>query len=68
MQILHFNFKKNVQKICASVYIKFERNYQTFNKIRASYSFGRHIGGQSRAFQHGSQYKSYCFVETIKLP
>ena len=40
-----------------------ERNYQTFNKIQAKSSFGRHVGGQEYALQHGGQYKSYYFVE-----
>ena len=56
------------KKSCGSVYRNFEPDYQTVNKIQVSCSFGRHAGGQSRALQHGGQYKSYYFVEKIKLP
>ena len=38
-------------------------NYQTFNKISAKSSFGRHVGGHEYALQHGGQYKSYYFAE-----
>ena len=41
-----------------NVYSTSERNYQTFNKIKAKSSFGRHVGGQEYAIQHGGQYKS----------
>ena len=37
-----------------------------FNKIQAKRSFGWHVGGQEYALQHGSQYKSYYFVEKSK--
>ena len=47
---------------------KFDPNDQTFNKIKASCSFGRHIEGQSRTLQRGGQYKSFYFVEKIRLP
>ena len=49
-----------------NVYSTSERNYQTFNKIKAKSSFGRHVGGQEYAIQHGGQYKSYYFVEKSK--
>ena len=49
-----------------NVYSTSERNYQTFNKIEAKSSFGRHVGGQEYAIQHGGQYKSYYFVEKSK--
>ena len=42
-----------------NVYSTSERNYQTFNKIYAKNSFGRLVGGQEYALQHGGQYKSY---------
>ena len=32
----------------------------------AKSSFGRHVGGQEYALQHGGQYKSYYFVEKSK--
>ena len=32
-QILHLNFKENVERWCGNVYSTSERNYQTFNKI-----------------------------------
>ena len=65
-QALHFNFKKILKKWCGNVYSTSERNYKTFNKIQAKSSFGRHVGGQEYALQHGGQYKSYCFVEKSK--
>ena len=40
-----------------------ERNYLTFNKIRAKSSFRRHVGGQEYALQHGGQYKSYNLLK-----
>ena len=43
-----------------------ESNYQTFNKIQAKGSFGRHVGGQEYALQHGRPDKSYYFVEQSK--
>ena len=46
-------------KRCGNVYTTSERNYQTFNKIQAKGSFGRHVGGQEYALQNGGQYKSY---------
>ena len=49
-----------------NVYSTSERNYQTFNKVKAKSSFGRHVGGQEYALQHGGQYKSYYFVEKSK--
>ena len=58
----------NCWKECGNVYSTSERNYQTFNKIQAKSSFGRHVGGQEYALQHGGQYKSYYFVKKIKLP
>ena len=42
------------------------RNYQTFNEIQTKCCFGRHVGGQEYAPQHGGQYKSYYFVEKSK--
>ena len=50
---------------CGNVFSTSERNYQTFNKIQAKSSFGRHVGGREYALQHGGQlqYKWYCFVE-----
>ena len=49
-----------------NVYSTSERDYQTFNKIKAKRSFGRHVGGQECALQHGGQYNSYYFVEKSK--
>ena len=43
-----------------------ERKYQTFNKIWAKSSFGRHEGGQEYALKHDGQYKQYYFVEKLK--
>ena len=51
---------------CGNVYSTSERNYQAFNKILAKSSFGRHVGGQEYALQHGGQYKSYYFVGKSK--
>ena len=65
-EILHLNFKEIVEKMSGNVYSTSERNYQTFNKIQAKSSFGRHVGGQEYALQHGGQYKSYYFVEKSK--
>ena len=48
---------------CGNFYSASERNYQTFNKIQAKSSFGRHAGGQEDALKNGGQYKSYYFVE-----
>ena len=44
-----------------NVYSTSERNYQTFNKLKTKSSFGRHIGGQEYAIQHGGQYKSLYY-------
>ena len=52
--------------LSGNVYSTFERNYQTFNKILAQSSFGRHVGGQEYAVQHGGHYKSYYSVEKSK--
>ena len=49
-----------------NVYSTSERNYQTFNKLKTKSSFGRHVGGQEYAIQHGGQYKSYYFAEKSK--
>ena len=58
-----------LERRCVNVYSTSERNYQTFNKIQAKTSFGRNVGGQEYALQHGGQYKSYLFVEkNIYLP
>ena len=58
-----------LKRCCGSAYSKFESNYQTFNKIQASCSFGRHVGGQSCALQHGGNTNhTVYFVEKIKLP
>ena len=38
--------------MAGSVYSTSERNYETFNKIQAKSSFGRHFGGQEYALQH----------------
>ena len=51
-----------------NVYSTCERNYQAFNNILAKSSFGRHVGGQEHALQHGGQYKSCYFVEKSKYP
>ena len=55
-----------LKRWCDNVYSTSERNYQTFNKIEAKSSFGRHVGAQEYALQHGGQYKSYYFVEKSK--
>ena len=34
-----------------------------FNESVEKSSFGRQVGGQEYALQHGGQYKSYYFVE-----
>ena len=58
---------KNLKKRrYSNVYSTSERNYQTFDKLKAKRSFGRHVGGQEYALQHGGQYKSYYFVEKSK--
>ena len=49
-----------------NVYGTSELNYPTFNKIQAKSSFGRHVGGQEYALQHGGQDKSCYFVEKSK--
>ena len=36
------------------------------DEIQAKSSFGRHVGGQEYALQHGGQYKSYYFSEKSK--
>ena len=46
-EILHLNFKEIVEKMSGNVYSTSERNYQTFNKIQAKCSFGRHGEGKS---------------------
>ena len=38
-----------------NVYSTSERNYLTFNKVKAKSSFGRHVGGHEYALQHGGQ-------------
>ena len=53
--------RKMLKRYFGSVYTKFERNYQTFNKIQASRSFGRHVGEQNNSY-------TYHFVEKVKLP
>ena len=55
-----------LKRWCGNDYSTSERNYQTFNKIKAKSSFGRHIGEQEYALQHSGQYKSYYFVEKSK--
>ena len=52
-----------LKRWCGSFYSTSERNYQTFDQMQAKSSFGCHVGGQEYVFQHGGQYKSYCFVE-----
>ena len=47
---------------------KSERNYWMVNKIQAKSSFGHHVGGQEYALEDGIQYKSYYFIEKIKVP
>ena len=39
-QILYLNLLK---RWCGNIYSTYERNYQTFNKIQAKSSFGRHV-------------------------
>ena len=51
---------------CGNVYSTSERNYETFHKKKAKSSFGRHVGGQEYALQHGGQYKSLYSVEKSK--
>ena len=65
-EILHLNFKEIVEWRCGNVFSTPERNYLTCNNIQAKSSFGRHVGGQEYALQHGGQYKSYYFVEKSK--
>ena len=36
-----------------NVYSTSERKYQKFNKMKAKSSFGRHVGEQEYALQHG---------------
>ena len=55
-----------LKRWCGDVYSISERNFETLNKIEAKSSFGRHVGGQENALQHGGQYKSYYFVEKSK--
>ena len=55
-----------LKRWCGNVYSTSEGNYQRFNKIYAKSSFGRHVGGQEYALQHGGQYKSYYFAEKSK--
>ena len=47
---------------------KSERNYWMVNKIKEKSSFGHHVGGQEYALEDGIQYKSYYFIEKIKVP
>ena len=47
-----------LKRRCGNVYSTSERNYQTFNKIKAKSSFGHHVGGQEYALQHGGLYKT----------
>ena len=56
-----------LKRWCGNIYSTSQHNYQTFNKIKAESSFGRHVGGQEYALQHGTQYKSYYFVEIFTL-
>ena len=49
-----------------NVYNTSERNYLTFNKVKAKSSFGHLVGGHEYALQHGGQYKSYYFAEKSK--
>ena len=59
-QMFHLNvIRKMSKRWRGNVYSTSERNYQTFSKILAKSSFGRHVGGQEYALQHGGQYKSY---------
>ena len=53
-------------RLCGNAYSTSERNYQTFNKIQAKSSFGRYVGGQEYALQHGGQYKSCYYFEKSK--
>ena len=55
-----------LKRWCGNICSTSELNYQTFNKIQAESSFGRHVGGQEYALQHGGKYKSYYFVEILK--
>ena len=55
-----------LKRWCGNVYSTSKRNYQTFNKIQAKISFGRHVEGQEYALQYSGQYKSYYFVEKSK--
>ena len=52
-----------LKRWCGNVYSTSECNYQTFNKIQAKSSFGRHVGGQEYALQHGGQYKSTTLLK-----
>ena len=52
-----------MKRWCGNVFSTSGRNYLTFNKIQAKSSFGRHVGGQEYALQHGGQYKSYYLVQ-----
>ena len=67
-QILPLNFKesKMLKRWFGKVDSISERGYQTLNKTKAKSSFGRHVGGQEYALQHGGQYKSYYFEEKSK--
>ena len=53
-------------RVISSINSTSKRNYRTFNKIQAKSSFGRHVGEQEYALQHGGQYKSYYFIEESK--
>ena len=44
-----------LKRWCGNVYSTSEGNYQTFNKMQAKSSFGRHVGGQEYALHHGGQ-------------
>ena len=54
-----------LKRWCGNIYSTSERNYQTFYKIQEKSSFGRHVGEDMYALQHGVQYKSF-FVEKSK--
>ena len=46
-----------LKRWCGNVYSTSELNFYQGS------IFGRHVGGQEYALQHGGQYKSYYFVE-----
>ena len=53
-----------LKRWCGNVYSTSERNYQTFNKIQAKSSFGRHVGGQEYALQNVVCYTAVFRVVT----